>query len=395
MFDGKKVSHILSFNPPKGDNLLEFQQQTKRLSISGVQLKYSLRLEGTELVLSSNHGQYILKPIPPAAQLIRADQAPENEHLTMQIASQVFNIDTANNALIYFHDGTPAYITRRFDLKEDGTKYPQEDMAQLSGRTRQTAGEHFKYEGSYEEIGKLIRQHVSAYMPAMERYFKLLIFNYLFSNGDAHMKNFSLIQTPMGDYTLSKAYDLMSTVLHMPNESDTALELYKGDTDNEFYAVFGSYGQPHFRALGLRMGILPIRIERILTQLLTSSQRVKAMIHHSFLQESVKAKYEEAYQKKLRLMGMTKTMIAQAFKSPHSSSNNKAVIAIHLPVQLDFLRGPSITGVFLATDQSALLEKDNKYLFAENNVLEKYMDTSDETLLTLVDGDILINVTRL
>jgi serine/threonine-protein kinase HipA len=45
---------------------------------------------------------------------------PANEHLTMQIARQVYGIETAENALIFFKDGAPAYITKRFDVKEDG-----------------------------------------------------------------------------------------------------------------------------------------------------------------------------------------------------------------------------------------------------------------------------------
>ncbi|HQT21521.1 hypothetical protein [Daejeonella sp.] len=50
-----------------------------------------------------------------------------NEHLTMQIARQVYGLKTAENALIFFQDGTPAYLTKRFDVKEDGTKskYPR------------------------------------------------------------------------------------------------------------------------------------------------------------------------------------------------------------------------------------------------------------------------------
>jgi len=61
------------------------------------------------------------------------------------------------------------------------------------------------------------------------------LFNYLLSNGDVHLRNFSLIQTSMGDYSLSPAYDLMSTDLHMPNESDTALDLYTGGHGGRSY----------------------------------------------------------------------------------------------------------------------------------------------------------------
>lgn len=306
LFNGAKVSHVLPFDTPKADNLTVYQEKTKRLSISGVQLKYSLRLEGKELKLVEKGGQYILKPIPPNVLIAEPVQAPENEHLTMQMASQVFGIKSAANALIYFKDGTPAYLTRRFDVKPDGSKYLQEDMAQISGRSRHTRGENFKYEGTYEEIGQLIRQHVAAYPPALENFFRLVLFNYLFSNGDAHLKNFSLIQTDMGDYALTPAYDLMCTVLHTPNEIDTALDLYKGDIDSSFYNEYGFLGQPNFRELAEKLGIQPIRTGRIFTQLLTRSNEVTDMIQQSFLSDEMKLKYLNAYQDKLRRMGMTK-----------------------------------------------------------------------------------------
>jgi serine/threonine-protein kinase HipA len=287
LFDGARVSPILSFDAPKAENIPAYQEKTKRLSISGVQLKYSLRLEGKELQLTEKNGQYILKPIPPTTQITEPDQAPENEHLTMQIASQVFGIRTAANALIYFKDGTPAYITRRFDVRTDGSKYLQEDMAQLSGRSRQSAGDNFKYEGTYEEIGQLIRNHVAAYTPAQENFLRLVLFNYLFSNGDAHLKNFSLIETDMGDHTLSPAYDLMSTVLHTPHESDSALDLYKGDIESKFYSRYGYFGQANFRELAERMKLLPQRFTRILTGFLSSKEPVINMVRNSFLKEKI------------------------------------------------------------------------------------------------------------
>src|SRR5882757_6225260 len=244
LFNGVRVSPVLDFDVPQAGDL--YQEKIQRHSISGAQLKHSLQLEGKKLVLASHAGQFILKPIPPAMLIKEAGEAPANEHLTMQIAARLFGINTAANGLVYFKDGTPAYITRRFDVRPDGTRHLQEDMAQISGRSHQTNGEHFKYEGSYEEIGRLIRQHVAAYLPALETYFRLVLFNYLFSNGDAHLKNFSLIQADEGDYWLSPAYDLMCTVLHTPNETDTALSLFEGDINTPFYETYGYFGRSHF-----------------------------------------------------------------------------------------------------------------------------------------------------
>jgi serine/threonine-protein kinase HipA len=303
LFDGAKVSHKLSIETPQSENIPQYQEKTKRLSISGVQLKYSLQLKGKELQLAEKGGQYILKPIPPV-QIIEPGAAPENEHLTMQIASQIFGIRTAANALIYFKDGTPAYITRRFDIQSKGNKYLQEDMAQISGRTR-AQGEHFKYEGTYEEIGHYIRKYVAAYPPALENFFRLVVFNYLFSNGDAHLKNFSLIQTDMGDYTLTPAYDLMCTLLHTPGETDTALQLYEGDMDHPFYSNYGFYGRPEFMVLAQKIGILPARAERIVNTMLSATDKVIVMITQSFLQDSTKERYIEAYQDRAGRLKMT------------------------------------------------------------------------------------------
>jgi serine/threonine-protein kinase HipA len=373
LFNGAKVSHVLNFDTRRPDNLPLYQEKTKRLSISGVQLKYSLRLEGKALQLTDTGGQYILKPIPPAALIAAAEQAPENEHLTMQIAAQLFGIRTAVNALIYFRDGEPAYLTKRFDLKPDGSKYLQEDMAQISGASRYTGGENFKYAGTYEDIGSLIKAHVAAYPPAMENYFRLVLFNYLFSNGDAHLKNFSLRQTSMGDYSLTPAYDLMCTVLHTPQESDTALDLYKGDMDGGFYKRYGCFGQPEFRTLAEKIGIKTLRAERILTQVLTSRDESIQMIQRSLLSEEAKSRYQNAYLDKLSRMGMTKEMIAKA--APANAQ-----------VKLVFRDGTTKEGWFQPSVDTDQPEAGNKYSFIE------FSNRNEKNPCTIIDGDELVAV---
>ena len=252
------------------------------------------------LELNDKKGQYILKPIPPAKQLINLDDAPENEHVTMQIAEQFFNIKTAANALIHFNDGKPAYITKRFDVKPDGSKYMQEDFAQLTNRTKHTHGETFKYEGTYEEIGLLIKKFVAASVPAMEKFFQLIVFNYVFSNGDAHLKNFSLIRTDTGEYLFSPAYDLMCTVIHTPQESDTALELYADDINSVYYSNNGHYGRENFMELASRLGIVELRALRILDQFKSKKMEINAFVNDSFLSDGVKKLYVTYFEDKLK-----------------------------------------------------------------------------------------------
>lgn len=291
LFDGAKVPDVLSFDAPRPENLSSYQQHTKRFSISGVQLKYSLKLEGKNLVLTDKGGEYILKPVPPSNLLIAGKDVPENEHLTMQMAAQICKINTAENALIYFKDGIPAYITRRFDVKPDGTKFQQEDFAQLTNRTKEVSGENFKYDGSYEEIGNLIKNFVAASVPALERYFQVIVFNYLVSNGDAHLKNFSLYRNDSVEYTLTPAYDIMSTVIHTPQESDTALDLYTGDIDSEYYSTYGHYGRANFMELANRLGIQEPRANRIIDQMTSKRELFASMISNSFLSDETKINY--------------------------------------------------------------------------------------------------------
>lgn len=300
LFNSPGILSVLDFDMPKADNMQAFQEHSKRLSISGVQLKYSLRLEGKHLVLTDKNGQYILKPVPPSKQLVHIEDVPENEHLTMQIAEQLFKINTASNALILFKDQQPAYITRRFDVKHEGTKYMQEDFAQLTNRTKQSHGQAFKYDGTYEEIGVLIKRYVAAAMPALEKFFQLVVFNYVVSNGDAHLKNFSLIRNENGEYQLTPAYDLISTVMHTPNESDTALQLYEHDMDSDYYSKYGHYGRENFMELAKRLGMIEKRAGRIIDDFGKKENEIYTYVKISFLSQAVKEMYITKVADKLR-----------------------------------------------------------------------------------------------
>jgi serine/threonine-protein kinase HipA len=142
VFQGKKVNHILPYNSPSSGTETDtlFEENRNRISISGVQEKFSVVLEKNKLRLVNEKeiGQYILKPIPSFGK--KVNQMPANEHLTMQIAKQVYAIETAENALIFFNNGEPAYLTKRFDFNKEGNKLAQEDFASLAQRTPQTHG---------------------------------------------------------------------------------------------------------------------------------------------------------------------------------------------------------------------------------------------------------------
>lgn len=298
MFNGKKVNHILPYEQAQqNEEVAElFIENRKRISISGVQEKLSLVLEKNQLRLThqGEQGTYILKPIP--RDLKKVDQVPANEHLTMQIAKQVYGLNTAENALIFFKDGSPAYITKRFDVKKDGGKWGKEDFATLAGKTKDNAGANFKYEYSYEEIGALIKQYVPAWRVEIEKYFVLVVFNYLFSNGDAHLKNFSLLESSGGDYLLSPSYDLINTRLHV-DDTDFALDrgLFKDDFQSVEFKNSGHPAKADFVELGKRTGVLESRIEKMLMPFLEKQPLVETLINHSFLNENNRRGYWQMY----------------------------------------------------------------------------------------------------
>jgi len=305
VFNGRKVSHFLPYNPPdvSEEDAEKFQQNRKRLSISGVQEKVSLLLEKNILRLTEEgeQGTYILKPIP--RDLRKVNQVPANEHLTMQIARQVFDIHTAENALIFFKNGDPAYITKRFDVAEDGKKIGKEDFATLAGKTAETAGPKFKYEYSYEEMADLVRHYIPAAMVELEKLFSLILFNYLICNGDAHLKNYGVIETKQGDYILSPAYDLINTSLHV-DETAMALDdgLFKNDYTTESFEANGFYAFDDFYEFGLKIGLIKSRLGKILNKFRSNSESVQSLTERSYLNKELKKAYMVSYLNKLKAL---------------------------------------------------------------------------------------------
>lgn len=302
VFNGKKVSHILPFASPaqEGADQDRLLENRSHISISGVQVKYSLTLEKNKLVLTDHGGEYILKPIPN--NLRHTSQVPANEHLTMQIADQVYKLPAARNALIFFADGQPAYITKRFDVKKDGSRCLKEDFASLALLTEENAGKNFKYNYSYLRMAGLIDQYFPAATPAKEQFFRLVVFNYLFSNGDAHLKNFARMDCEGSGYgLLAPAYDLINTRLHIA-DGDMALEegLYEGDYKHPSYEKLGYYAFDDFYEFGIRMQLLPARVKRMLAGFLNKTEEVSTLIQHSYLNEDMKTEYSRWYHDKLR-----------------------------------------------------------------------------------------------
>ncbi|MEM6398312.1 MAG: HipA domain-containing protein [Bacteroidota bacterium] len=292
MFSGRSVGHILDFSSSEILTGNDSDSGVGRISISGVQEKVALVLDKNKLRFANvdEQAQYILKPVPSFGKF--TEEIPANEHLTMQMASQVFGIETANNALIFMADGSPAYITKRFDITRGDKKLAVEDFASLMQKSPQTDGSQYKYSGCYLDIFNTMRKYLPAYQVEAPKLFKLLVFNYLFCNGDAHLKNFSIIETSRGDFKLAPAYDLLNTRLHV-EDSEFALE-------DGLHPKQQSGGQIYqqFKRLGNAAEINDKIYEDILEEMLAGHEAVDKLIDNSFLSKRKQRAYAQLFQRR-------------------------------------------------------------------------------------------------
>lgn len=128
-------------------------------------------------------------------------------------------------------------------------------------------------------------------MVDMERFFELVVFNYIYANGDAHLKNFSLILDGQ-DYRLAPAYDLLNTSLHV-NGDDLGLDggLSPDIEKSDAYDRTGHPCRLDFERFGIKIGLVKKRIDRILDKYIVLPEEAKLLIDKSFLSEKMKRNY--------------------------------------------------------------------------------------------------------
>lgn len=181
-------------------------------ALTGVQPKLSLwldkRKKNIRFTVVDYKSNYIIKP-----QSVTYSSLPENEDLCMHLAT-AFGIDTAKHALIRLPNEELAYLTQRFDRTNE-SKLSCEDLCQLS----ETLTEH-KYRSSYEKTGSIIKLFSSQSGLDVLHYFELIVFSFIIGNADMHLKNFSMLEKTEGQFSLSPAYDLVSTFLVIKNEPE-------------------------------------------------------------------------------------------------------------------------------------------------------------------------------
>ena len=276
---GKPISPVI------GISLAEVSQQAQglagKMSISGVQPKLSVRLVGEELVPTERDGRYILKPQTQAFA-----ELPQNEYLCMQMGKR-FGLLTADCILLELSDGSPTCLVKRFDRRKKGRKVEKlrcEDMQQILGGRD-------KYSGSHEQIARAIVAHCTFGPLELQRLFELTIFNFAIGNGDAHKKNFSLL-TADGRTNLSPVYDLVSSRLALPEESDE-MALTVGGRQN-------GLTRHNFEEFARHLEIADDYAEKKLAQLVAFGGRFEQMIAASALSAELRARLAEILADRLK-----------------------------------------------------------------------------------------------
>ncbi len=106
-----------------------------------------------------------------------------------------------------------AYAIQRFDRTENGEKIHIEDFAQVFGVYPEK-----KYtRANYQNIAQVLAAETGD--AGIVEFIKRFVFNVLIGNGDMHLKNWSLIYREKNKPEHAPAYDFVSTIPYLPEDS--------------------------------------------------------------------------------------------------------------------------------------------------------------------------------
>jgi serine/threonine-protein kinase HipA len=271
--------------PPKipfgtGDIIREAHRMVGKMSISGVQPKLSVIHESRKHLLTvvAGGGLYILKP--PTE---RFEELPENENLCMNIAID-YGIEVPPHGLLPLLDNRLAYVVKRFDRLEDGSKLQQEDFQQLL----QTDD---KYSGSYERIADFVKKHSAVPGLDLIRLFERALLFFVLANGDAHLKNFSLLRREEVGYEFSPAYDIVNSRVVLPEEPEEMCLSLRGKKNRLSRGDFIEFAE--------HIGLTSKQSENPLERLHAMEPSIEMMIGDSFLKTDLKEGFLKTFRERI------------------------------------------------------------------------------------------------
>lgn len=215
--------------------------QENKFSLAGVQMKFSMKEKDGRYNLSKGDmlGDWIIKT--PST---KHKDVPVNEYTAMMLASLVevdipeiklVELDKLDNLpQINLPDENLAFAIKRFD-RENDRRIHMEDFAQVLVKCP-----HEKYNAAnYEQIGRILYEFSGDGLTDAQQFARRLLVNILLANGDAHLKNWSLLYPDQVTPRLSPAYDIVTTSVYMDGERHYALNL--GKTKEWYKASYANF----------------------------------------------------------------------------------------------------------------------------------------------------------
>ena len=186
----------------------------KASGVPGVQDKVSSKMLNARARWANV--DYILKLNPTDVPF-----AVENEAFFLALANRC-GIKTAPNKTLTDEKGDHALLLQRFDriaTDEGRTRLAAEDGCQVAALYPAA-----KYNIDFIEMSQNLINLCAASSIAGLSLFNQIVFNWLIGNGDAHAKNFSILEAPTGEWKISPAYDLLCTRFYDDRNMALALD---------------------------------------------------------------------------------------------------------------------------------------------------------------------------
>lgn len=239
-----------------------------KFSLGGSQLKFSMIERGGRFTLGAGNDEWIVKPPHPSH-----PNVPANEYTMMRLAAAA-GIQTPEVKLVKLDDidlagmvglsvpqwETWAYAIKRYDRTAEGRVHV-EDFAQVFNVH---ADQEYKAT-NYDTIGRLIFDLFPNRFEQIAEFVRRLVVNILIGNGDAHLKNWSVIYRDKVTPQLAPAYDLVSTIHYVQNDS---LALNLGGEKR-----FESINEAHFDRLARRMEAPPKFVLETVKETVTTARK--------------------------------------------------------------------------------------------------------------------------
>ena len=243
---------------------VDVEHSQGKFSLAGVQMKFSSvkNKDGRfNIGQDGNSDSWIIKTPSTVHKYV-----PYNEYTVMRLA-EVVGVDIPEIKLVELTqlDNLPdiqlpneihAYAIKRFD-RQEGQRVHTEDFAQVF-----QVYSHEKYKKfNYEQIANAMYQYGSQGLKDVQQMARRLLVNILLANGDAHLKNWSLIYPDSKRPMLSPAYDIVSTLPYVEGEQEFALNMAKNK--NWYQAEMASF-EVWAKRIGVPWQAIKVHLEETL-----------------------------------------------------------------------------------------------------------------------------------